>query len=230
MPKQILVTGASRGIGFHLSRKLVYQGHTVMALSRSEEGLARLSEDCAGLAGHCHTIVGNIQEAETVRRALREKLDYLDVLINNAAYFMKRPLAMARREDLEQVYNTNVIGPLLLIQSLVPMMRPGAHIVNISSVGGLGGSLKFPELYAYSSSKGALNILTECLAVDLEKEKIHVNALALGSSETEMFKAAFPDFQAATKPAEMAEYIAHFALEQGHLFNGKVIPVSAMTP
>lgn len=230
MSKTILVTGASRGIGFHLCRKLVHQGHTVVALSRSESGLKRLAQDCEGLSGQCHILVGNIKDTLDIQQAIREKVGQLDVLINNAAQFMKRPLAMAQREDLEAVYDVNVISPLLLIQALVPMMKPGGHILNISSVGGLGGSMKFPELYAYSSSKGALNILTECLAVDLEQEKIHVNALALGSSETEMFKAAFPDLQAATKPGEMADYIADFAIKQGHLFNGKVLAVSAMTP
>ena len=109
-------------------------------------------------------------------------------------------------------------------------MNQGAQVLAISSVGGVGGSLKFPGLSVYSSSKGALNILVECLAEELKGNGISVNGLALGSSSTEMFKAAFPDLNAATTPAEMARFIVNFALNAPGMVNGKVYPVSSQNP
>lgn len=109
-------------------------------------------------------------------------------------------------------------------------MREGGHIVNISSMGGFQGSVKFPGLSAYSASKGALAILTECLAEELKDKNIKVNCLALGSSQTEMFEAAFPGMQAGTLAFEMGRYVADFALNGSKYFNGKIIPVSNTTP
>ncbi len=108
--------------------------------------------------------------------------------------------------------------------------KAGSHIVNISSMGGVQGSSKFPGLAAYSASKGAVSILTECMAEELKEEGVKVNALALGAVQTDMLAKAFPDYEAPLSAAEMAQYIGRFLIE-GHLFyNGKVLPVSLNTP
>lgn len=106
----------------------------------------------------------------------------------------------------------------------------GAHIVNISSMGGLTGTAKFAGLSAYSSSKGALTILTECLAVELAKKNISVNGIAPGAVQTEMLSQAFPGFKAPVTSAQMGEFIADFTLQGHKYFNGKVLPVSLSTP
>ena len=103
-------------------------------------------------------------------------------------------------------------------------------MVNISSIGGIQGSLKFPGLSAYSSAKGALGILTECLAAELADKHISFNCLALGSVQTEMFKRAFPDYTAQLLPHEISSFIADFALNGNKYFNGKILPVSVSTP
>ena len=97
-------------------------------------------------------------------------------------------------------------------------------------MGGIQGSSKFAGLAAYSSSKGALAILSECLAEELKELNIKVNCLALGSSQTEMFETAFPGLEAGTLAFEMGQYVADFALKGHKFFNGKVIPVSNTTP
>ena len=110
------------------------------------------------------------------------------------------------------------------------MMKDAGHIVNISSMGGFQGSAKFPGLSAYSASKGALGILTECLAEELKDKNIKVNCLALGSSQTEMFEAAFPGVEAGTLAFEMGRYVAEFAQNGHKYYNGKILPVANTTP
>ena len=105
-----------------------------------------------------------------------------------------------------------------------------SSIVNISSIGGIQGSVKFPGLSAYSSSKGALNILTEMLAEEYKDKNIHFNTLALGSVQNKMLEKAFPGFNALTSAKEMANYIFKFSTDEYKLFNGKIIPVSSSTP
>ena len=97
-------------------------------------------------------------------------------------------------------------------------------------MGGFQGSVKFPGLSLYSASKGALAILTECLAEEFRKDGISVNCLALGSAHTKMFEEAFPGFQAPLNAGEMATWIANFALNGNKYFNGKILPVSVTTP
>lgn len=109
-------------------------------------------------------------------------------------------------------------------------MDKQSHVVNISSMGGVQGSVKFPGLSAYSSSKGALITLTELLAEEYKATGPSFNVLALGSVQTEMLAEAFPGLQAALLPVEMAEYIKDFALNGQKFYNGKILQVSNSTP
>ena len=104
------------------------------------------------------------------------------------------------------------------------------HIVNIGSIGGVQGSVKFPGLSIYSSTKAALANLTECLAEEFKDTSIKINCLALGSAQTEMLEEAFPGYKSTVSAKEMAEYIFQFSISSGKLFNGKIIPVSVTTP
>jgi NAD(P)-dependent dehydrogenase (short-subunit alcohol dehydrogenase family) len=90
--------------------------------------------------------------------------------------------------------------------------------------------VKFPGLSAYSASKAALHILTECLAHELSEQEIKVNCLALGSAQTEMLEQAFPGYQSPVMAFEMGKYTADFALTGHKFFNGKILPVAATTP
>ena len=109
-------------------------------------------------------------------------------------------------------------------------MKTGSHVVTVSSMGGIQGSLKFPGLAAYSSSKGAVITLSELLAEEYKEQGVAFNVLALGAVQTEMLEEAFPGYQAPILPNEMANYIADFALNGNKYFNGKVIQVSSSTP
>ena len=126
--------------------------------------------------------------------------------------------------------NVNVKSIFRLVRDLLPIFNKGAHIVNISSMGGFQGSSKFPGLSLYSASKGALAILTECMAEEFKENKISANALALGAVQTDMLGAAFPGYKAPLAANEMAEFIYDFAINGQKYFNGKILPVSLSTP
>src|SRR5690606_26363056 len=105
-----------------------------------------------------------------------------------------------------------------------------AHIVNISSMGGFQGSVKFAGLSAYSTSKAAVCSFTELFAEEYKDTNIKMNCLCLGAAQTEMLEEAFPGYQAPVSAEKMAEYIVNFALTADQWINGKIIPVSLSTP
>lgn len=223
---RILVTGASRGIGRELCLFFSQLGHEVLAVARSEEPLRRLAEENPNIEAWPM----DINQWQALADQLGERYSHLDLLVHNAAAFINKPFREVALEDMQQVYHTNVYVPYFLTQALLPLLKEGSQVLAISSVGGQGGSMKFPGLSVYSSSKGALNILVECLATELGEEGIIVNGLALGSSATEMFKAAFPDMEAASSPEDMAKFIGNFAIQSPGLVQGKVYSVSSSNP
>ena len=125
---------------------------------------------------------------------------------------------------------SNVMSHFKMIQYTLPLLKSGSHIVNVGSMGGFQGSVKFAGLSAYSSSKAALHALSECLAYELAETGIKVNCLALGSAQTEMLEAAFPGYESPVLAFEMGKYIADFAKTGHKFFNGKVLPVAVTTP
>ncbi len=221
--KNIVVTGASRGIGRALVDVFLAQGHRVWALSRNISELSTLS----GVQAVSLDISKESDVQEWVASCGNTSFD---VLINNAGMLVNKPFAETTAEDFEKVYKVNVFGVANLIRNLLPHFSQQAHIVNISSMGGINGTSKFPGLAAYSSSKGALGILTELLAEEFKDRDLSVNALALGAVQTEMLAEAFPGYQAPVTADQMAVYIADFALTGHRFYNGKVLPLSSSTP
>jgi NAD(P)-dependent dehydrogenase (short-subunit alcohol dehydrogenase family) len=97
-------------------------------------------------------------------------------------------------------------------------------------MGGYQGSMKFPGLALYSASKGALAVMSECLAEEFKETGIKVNCLALGAAQTEMLKEAFPNYQPPLSAEEMASFVCDFALRGQSFFNGKILPVALTDP
>ena len=143
---------------------------------------------------------------------------------------LNKPFAETNISDFEEVYKTNVFGVAELTRVVLPFMRKEGHVVTISSMGGVQGSMKFPGLAAYSSSKGAVVTLTELLAEEYKDSGISFNVLALGAVQTEMLEEAFPGYKAPTSAVDMATYISDFALNGNKFYNGKLLQVSNSTP
>ena len=161
---------------------------------------------------------------------LEKEFSSIDILINNAGLLINKPFTDLTTTDFIASYQVNVFGPAALIRTVLPFMKKTGHVVNISSMGGIQGSVKFPGLSAYSSSKGAILTLTELLAEEYKETGPAFNALALGSVQTEMLEEAFPGLKAAVSAEEMAAYIMEFAINGNKYFNGKILQVSNSTP
>ncbi len=231
----IVITGASKGIGFETALALVHAGHRVVAVARSQNGLEKLQKTALGHASHTmiHPLAFDVVHGDYKKDLLPfviEKLGQVDALVNNAGLLLKKPFENTSIGDFSAMLQGNLLGHVHMIQHLLPLMPPNSHIVNIGSMGGFQGSVKFPGLAAYSASKAALHALTECLAMELEDKAIKINCLALGSAQTEMLAHAFPTYQSPVTAQEMGAYVAHFALTGHKLFNGKILPVAVTTP
>ena len=225
MSKNIIITGTSSGIGFELVKIFAQEKNRVLALSRDNSKLRGLNLDGVDAIDFD---INNPDEKKLTKFIV--SFQGIDVLINNAGHLVNKPFEETTLSDFKNTYLTNVFSVAMLIKSTIGHMREGSNVVNISSIGGVQGSVKFPGLSAYSSSKGALNILTEMLAEEYKDKKIHFNSLALGSVQTKMLEKAFPGFQASTSAKDMAKFIYNFATEGYKLINGKVIPISSTTP
>jgi short-subunit dehydrogenase len=228
-PKTIVVVGASRGIGKAIVQQLASQEeNTIIALARNTEALAK------AFSAFPNVKTGKLDLAKDVIEQLEvllEQVTTIDLLINNAGLLVNKPFPTLTHEDLTLSYQVNVISVMETVQAILPKMeKHGGHIVNISSMGGVQGTVKFPGLSAYSTSKAALCSFTELFAEEYKNSPIKMNCLALGAAQTEMLNEAFPGYQAPLSAEEMAAFIVNFSLTGHQWFNGKILPVSLSTP
>ncbi len=233
----IIVTGSSRGIGYALVRLLAQNGsHRILAVSRNKGRLEKLARECQGDPGQVLLQPFDLEKPEEIPTrfmpAVEEHFDSLDILVNNAGLLVNKPFHELDLGDLRRSMEVNYLAPAVLIKALLPLLQraQNPHVINISSMGGVQGSVKFPGLSSYSSSKAALGVMTECLAEEFKESRIRFNTLALGSVQTEMLAEAFPGYKAPLSPEKMACFIRDFAETGGRYFNGKIIPVSLSTP
>ena len=227
MSKHIIITGTSRGIGFEMVKQLSDQGHHVLALSRNEAPIKALK------LKNVTTFpfdLGDVEAYKKVEDFISSTWHHVDILINNAGVLLNKPFAETNVSDFEEVYKTNVFGVAELTRIVLLFMRKEGHVVTISSMGGVQGSMKFPGLAAYSSSKAAVITLTELLAEEYKDSGISFNVLALGAVQTEMLEEAFPGYKAPITAVDMATYISDFSLNGNKFYNGKLLQVSNSTP
>lgn len=225
--KNIVITGTSRGIGFELAQQFANQGHQVLALSRNTKPLEQVNHP------NITTISVDLSDEKDIKKAVSfvtTEWKKVDILINNAGKLINKPFEQLTTQDFEEVYRVNVFAVAELTRNLLPFMQKGSHVITVSSMGGIQGSMKFPGLAAYSSAKGAVITLSELLAEEYKEQQIAFNVLALGAVQTEMLEEAFPGYEAPLSAKEMANYIFDFALTGNKYYNGKVLQVSSSTP
>ena len=224
--KNIIITGTSRGIGNELALKFANEGHNVLAISRTIANNLAKHENVTCLS----VDLSNVEELKQITQFLEATWKQVDVVIHNAGAILLKPFAETSVEEFRKIYEVNVFGVVSLTQIALPYLKKGSHVVTISSMGGIQGSMKFAGLSAYSSSKGAVITLAELLSEEYKEQGIFFNVLALGSVQTEMLAEAFPGYQAPLSAAQMADYIMDFSLKGNQFFNGKVLQVSSSTP
>lgn len=225
--KHIIITGTSRGIGFELVKLFADAGHKVLSLSRNQHPVEALKHKNVT----CFTFdLCNQNDILKLSAFLEKEWKSVDVLINNAGKLVNKPFTDITSDEFEEVYKVNVFGVVEVIKATIPYMPEDGHIVNISSMGGVQGSVKFPGLSAYSSAKGAIITLTEILAEEYKETGPSFNVLALGAVQTEMLNEAFPGYKAPVSAIEMAQYIYEFSLKGHKFYNGKLLQVSSSTP
>jgi NAD(P)-dependent dehydrogenase (short-subunit alcohol dehydrogenase family) len=234
----VVITGASRGIGFQLAQQFAFLGaKKILGISRNYKQLCNLKEifhekyPNSEFVPVAYDLQGITQNEPQLAGLIKQNMSSIDILINNAGFLNPKPFESASADDIMRVFNVNYFGPALLTKNLMPLLKASkGHVVNITSMGGFQGSIKFKGLSHYSASKAALTVLTECLAEEYKNDGVSFNALALGSVQTEMLEEAFPGINAPLKPEEAAVFIAEFAINGKRFFNGKVLPVSISTP
>jgi len=231
----VIITGASKGIGYALAKKFTASREIRLYLiARSESCLVQLKKDCLEQNPKAGIIPIPFDMESLLMKDLPGAIDcsHIDIMINNAGLLINKDFETLKTDEIVGMTTVNFVAPTLLIQKSLDKMggkRP-THVINIASMGGYQGSVKFPGLSIYSASKAALATLTECLALEYNKKNIFFNALALGAVQTEMLDHAFPGYRAPLTPNEMAEFIMDFAINGYKYFNGKILPVSLSTP
>lgn len=230
MSKTILITGASRGIGYETALKLASENHTIIATARSKDKLKELENTAH--PGKILPVVADLTVEHDIQKLADAASSFkqLDGLINNAGAVHREAFMDTDISVFQKLMDVNVMGIVRLIKALKPFLNKGSHIVNVSSMSGYQGSLKFGGLSAYGASKAAVVGLSEVLSAEFADDGIAVNCLCLGAVQTEMFTDAFPGFEAPVSSRQMGRYIANFVLTGHQFYNGKVLPVALNDP
>jgi NAD(P)-dependent dehydrogenase (short-subunit alcohol dehydrogenase family) len=224
--KNIIITGTSRGIGYEMALQFANAGHQVLAISRKTPQVLIEHENIS-----CLSIdISDENQLQQVQNFVLKTWKKVDVLIHNAGSLLHKNFTEISSQEFQNIYKVNVFAVAELTKICIPFMGKGSHVVTVSSMGGIQGSMKFAGLSAYSSSKGAVITLSELLAEEYKESGITFNVLALGAVNTEMLQEAFPGYEAPISAKEMADYIFNFALTGNKFYNGKVLQVSSTTP
>lgn len=190
----ILITGASAGIGAALARQLAYKylGSRLVIAARNQEKLEAVATECLKADADVLVVPTDLSQIEQAKALAQKALDHfgrVDAIVNNAGYGQMGPIELIAPEDAQRQFAVNFHGPLVLTQTLIPVMRDqgGGRIINVSS---LGGRLAFPAGGMYSSSKFALEALSDVLRMELGAFNIKVSVIEPGPVKTEFFSVA----------------------------------------
>ena len=215
-----IVTGASRGLGLALARRLAADGWNLVVDARGGEALDAARAQLAGLT-QVRAIAGDVADeshrAELVAAA--EQLGRLTLLVNNASLLGPSPqpaLAAYPLAELERVYRVNVLAPLALSQLVLPRLRDGGCIVNVTSD---AAGEPYEGWGGYGSSKAALEQLSAILAA--EHPAIRIYAVDPGDMRTQMHQEAFPGEDISDRPTPEESIPGMLSLIEGHLPSGR---------
>ncbi|MEJ6674388.1 MAG: SDR family NAD(P)-dependent oxidoreductase, partial [Polaribacter sp.] len=150
--KKVIITGTSRGIGFELAKQYAESGHQVLAISRNSEPLSAVNHKNITVLS---VDISNPHEVLKIVAFVKNEWKKVDILINNAGKLINKPFTEISSKEFLEVYKVNVFAVAEITKLMIPFLQKGSHVVTISSMGGVQGTMKFPGLAAYSSAKGA---------------------------------------------------------------------------
>jgi 3-oxoacyl-[acyl-carrier protein] reductase len=239
--KVAVVTGASKGIGAEIARRLVAEGASVVVnYAGDREGADKVSADIAAAGGKATVVQGNVAKAEDVERIFSAAaINYgkVDILVNNAGVYKFGTIEEITEGEYRRHFDTNVLGLLLATKAAVSQFGPeGGSIVNIGSV----ASRQTPAgASIYTATKGAVDAITRTLSKELGPRKIRVNSINPGGVETPGTRAADligNDFEANMigmtplgrfgRPDDIAPVAAFLASDDARWITGETIVVS----
>ena len=234
--KVAIVTGAGSGIGAATAKRFARDGYAVVLNGRTESKLQAVRDQI----DDADTVisVGDVSEPASVDKVVSDTVaafGKIDVLVNNAAIAVFQPIADLALEDWNRQLQINVTGPFLMTKAALPHLETSSGaVVNVSSVSGLGGDWGG---FAYNTTKGALNLMTKGLALDLAPKGVRINAVAPSLVATEMssfvreddgvmqkFRDRLP-MKRAAEAAEVADVIAFLASADARFVNGAILTV-----
>lgn len=228
-----VVTGAGRGIGAAIARKLAVLGARVVLCARTRgplEATARNIAEAGGKAEVCECDVSDRMSVESLAKQVRSRLGGIDILVNNAGVGGPGvPLHELPPDNWEQIFNTNLRGVYHCIRSFAPMMisaRRG-HIINISS---LAGKNALPNGAAYSASKWGLNGLSYSVAEELRNYNIRVSVVCPGSVHTEFSPHTGKDPKRMLQPEDVAHAVAMIVTQSPTSFASEILLRPTMKP
>jgi short-subunit dehydrogenase len=210
----VLITGASAGIGAALAQVLAdrYMGIRLVLAARNQDKLTQISDRCTKSGADvliAPTDLSDSDQAKTLAKAALDRFGRVDVLVNNAGYGQMGPIELVPIELVKRQFQVNVVGTIALIQALIPVMRDqgGGKIINVSS---LGGRIAFPIAGLYSSSKFALEGLSDSLRRELAPFNIQVSVIEPGPVDTEFVDVASREIDQAIPNGLNTPYRAAF--------------------
>lgn len=242
--KIALVTGASRGIGRAIAEQLAQDGLTVAVHYHAAASEAQaLVDQITSAGGTAFTLKADLSDrngaqalADGFIRALAQRAasPEFDVLVNNAGISMRATIENVSEGDFDRIFQVNLRSPFFLIKALLPHLREGGRIINISS---MASRAAFPDLAAYAPAKAGLEALTKLLAVQLGRRKITVNSVLPGATATEMNAAARDPVASRAvietialrrigQPDDIAKVVAFLASDAGGWITGQQIDAS----
>ncbi len=230
--KIVLVTGAGRGIGRACALAFGALGCKLVLVSRTASELEATAKLLPSQADDSMCICADVSEELSVQSVFQQVEDRwggVDILVNNAAVFSKADVVKHGVQEWDFVFGVNVRGVFLCSRELFrgcEKTRRSASIVNVSSLGGIRGTEKFPGLSSYVASKHAVVGLTESLAVEGRSLGIRVNCIAPGAVDTEMLRRAAPHLKTQTTPEQIAKTVVMLSDEaQSSHLTGSVIEI-----
>lgn len=218
--KAAIVTGAGRGIGRAISLALARQGASIALAARTLAELESVRAEIESDGGRAMCIPTEIKSEDAIASLVQEAVagfGRLDILVNNAAIGVFKPLAEMSVAEWDEVMVVNARAPFLLCREAIPHLRlhPPSFIVNIGSVVGVKG---YPNQTAYGASKHALMGMSKALAKEVQADGIRVHAVLPGGVDTEMATQARPDLDRSIliQPEEIAEIVVFLVTRQGN--------------